>query len=121
MKKIRIKWYVALKNHIFRFYDQAAGDIAALFMVWWDKTSKQKVVEELKLYSRYVDDEHIVYEALPENETNASQQRDEWKMKRLQEIGNSIHPSIPSTGVISDTRGVNSDSRPIFHHFISFS
>ena len=26
---------------------------------------------------------------------------------------------IPSTGVISDTR-VNSDSRPIFHHFISF-
>ena len=60
MKKIRIKWYVALKNHIFRFYDQAAGDIAALFMVWWDKTFKQKVVEELKLYSRYVDDEHII-------------------------------------------------------------
>ena len=99
-----------LKNHIFRFNDQirkqtnggaigvkAAGDIAALFMVWWDKTFKQKVVEELKLYSRYVDDEHIVCEALPENETNAGQQRDERTMKRLQEIGNSIHPSIQLT------------------------
>ena len=99
-----------LKNHIFRFNDQirkqtnggaigvkAAGDIAALFMVWWDKTFKQKVTEELKLYSRYVDDEHVVCETLPESETNAGQQEDERTMKRLQEVGNSIHPSIQLT------------------------
>ena len=99
-----------LKNHIFRFNDEikkqtnggaigvkAAGDIAALFMVWWDKTFKQRVAEELKLYSRYVDDEHVVSEALPENETNAGQQKDERTMKKLQEVGNAIHPSIQLT------------------------
>ena len=67
-----------LKNHIFRFNEQirkqanggaigvkAAGDIAALFMTWWDKTFLEKVNEVLKemnLYLRYVDDEYVICE-----------------------------------------------------------
>ena len=102
-----------LKNHIFRFNDEirkqasggaigvkAAGDIAALFMTWWDKTFLEKVNEVLKgmnLYLRYVDDQYIVCEAIPETAENRGQERDERTMKKLQEIGNSIHPSIQLT------------------------
>ena len=65
-----------LKNHIFRFNDEirkqtnggaigvkAAGDIAGLFMTWWDKAFLEKVNEVLKgmnLYLRYVDDEYVM-------------------------------------------------------------
>ena len=102
-----------LKNHIFRFNEQirkqanggaigvkAAGDIAALFMTWWDKTFLEKVNEVLKemnLYLRYVDDEYVICEAIPETEDNKGQEQDERTMKKLQEIGNGIHPSIQVT------------------------
>ena len=102
-----------LKNHVFKFHDEirkqatggaigvkAAGDIAGLFMTWWDKTFIEKVNEELlklNLYLRYVDDEYIICEAIPESEDNRDQQKDERTMKRLQEIGNAIHPSIQLT------------------------
>ena len=71
-----------LKNHIFQFNDEirkqenggaigvkAAGDIASLFMIWWDQEFIKKVQEEqidMKLYTRYVDDENIVCKAVPE-------------------------------------------------------
>ena len=61
-----------LKNHIFRFKEEirkqssggaigvkAAGDIASLFMCWWDKEFLKKVNEILRpfnLYLQYVDD-----------------------------------------------------------------
>ena len=102
-----------LKNHIFRFKDQirkqanggaigvkAAGDIASLFMCWWDKIFIEKVNEALKnlnLYLRYVDDEYVICEIIPENDQNQGQPPDERTMRRLQEIGNGIHPSIQVT------------------------
>ena len=102
-----------LKNHIFRFNDEirkqrnggaigvkAAGDVANLFMCWWDQKFLEKVNEtlkELNLYLRYVDDEYIICEVIPENEQNKDQEKDERTMKKLQEIGNSIHPSIEVT------------------------
>ena len=102
-----------LKNHIFRFNEEirkqmsggaigvkAAGDIANLFMCWWDQEFLKKVNEtlkELNLYLRYVDDEYIVCEIIPENEEDREQKEDERTMKKLQEIGNSIHPSIQTT------------------------
>ena len=65
-----------LKNHIFVFNGEirkqskggaigvkAAGDIAGLFMIWWDRKFNERVREEglqIKLYIRYVDDEPIV-------------------------------------------------------------
>ena len=102
-----------LKKHIFRFNEEirkqssggaigvkAAGDIAALFMCWWDKEFLKKVNEtlrELNLYLRYVDDEYIICEVIPENEENRDQEKDERTMKELQKIGNQIHPSIQVT------------------------
>ena len=102
-----------LKNHIFRFDDKvrkqanggaigvkAAGDVATLFMTWWDKAFLEKVneiLEGMNLYLRYVDDEYIICEIVPENEENHGQKPDERTMKKLQEIGNEVHPSIQVT------------------------
>ena len=79
---------------------KAAGDIASLFMCWWDEAFIEKVNEELKdlnLYLRYVDDEYVICEIIPENDENRGQAPDERTMKKLQEIGNNIHPSIQVT------------------------
>ena len=102
-----------LKNHIFRFKDEirkqtnggaigvkAAGDIASLFMCWWDKEFIKKVnevLQDLNLYLRYVDDEYVICEIIPESEENQGQPPDKRTMLKLQEIGNSIHPSIQVT------------------------
>ena len=51
----------------------------------------------MKLYTRYVDDENIVCKAVPETDENIGQMPDERTMKRLQSIGNNIHPSIQLT------------------------
>ena len=102
-----------LKNHIFRFENEirkqssggaigvkAAGDIASLFMCWWDKVFIERVNEALKdlnLYLRYVDDQYVICEIIPESEETQGQLPDERTMKKLQEIGNGIHPSIQVT------------------------
>ena len=102
-----------LKNHIFRFKDEirkqanggaigvkAAGDVAALLMVWWDRAFLERVNEVLKdmnLYLRYVDDEYVICEVIPETVETQEQEPDERTMKKLQEIGNGIHPSIQVT------------------------
>jgi hypothetical protein len=102
-----------LKNHIFRFNDEirkqenggaigvkAAGDIASLFMVWWDREFIKRVQEEqmdMKLYTRYVDDDPIVCKTVPETDENSGQMPDERTMKQLQRIGNGIHSSIQLT------------------------
>ena len=99
-----------LKNHIFVFNGEvrkqskggaigvkAAGDIAGLFMIWWDREFKERVRTEglqMKLYTRYVDDETIVCKAVEENTENKEEEPDKRTMKKLQEIANSIHPSI---------------------------
>ena len=67
---------VNLCNHVFCFGNQLylqtkggaigvgiAGDVANLFMVWWDRHLKSKLEDEgikVKMYSRYVDDINIV-------------------------------------------------------------
>ena len=102
-----------LKNHIFVFNGEvrkqskggaigvkAAGDIAGLFMIWWDRKFKEKVREEglqMKMYTRYVDDETIVCKAFEETSENREEEPDKRTMKKMQEIANSIHPSIQMT------------------------
>ena len=102
-----------MKNHIFVFNGEvrkqskggaigvkAAGDIAGLFMIWWDREFKERVRTEglqMKLYTRYVDDETIVCKAVEENTENKEEEPDKRTMKKLQEIANSIHPSIRLT------------------------
>ena len=71
-----------------------AGDVANLFMCWWNKEFLRSVAShgiKLQLYSRYVDDIEIA--AVKPNESST----DETTMLRLQEIANEIHPSIQIT------------------------
>ena len=102
-----------LKNHIFTFNGEirkqesggaigvaAAGDIACLFMVWWDRAFNDLLGRkdiEMKLYSRYVDDDNIACKSIPIDDENQCPNDDERTMKRLQTIGNSIHPSVQLT------------------------
>ena len=101
---------VTLNNHIFVFdqkiYQQTkggaigvgiAGDVANLFMVWWDRKFHTEILRnnmDMKLYSRYVDDTDIVIKAVP---TGDNEKKDEKTMTELQKIANSIHPSIKVT------------------------
>ena len=51
----------------------------------------------MKMYARYVDDGTVVCRSVPAEEAEPGQEMDERTMKRLQSIGNSIHPSIQLT------------------------
>ena len=51
----------------------------------------------MKPHACYVDDETIVCDAIPENETKAGQEVDKRTMEKLQDIANTIHPSIQLT------------------------
>ena len=61
-----------------------AGDAATLFMAWWDQQLKSEI-PTFKMYARYVDDIDLVIEADTDDETT---------MARVQNVANSIHPSI---------------------------
>ena len=72
----------------------AAGDIANLFMVWWDREFQDKAALNninMRMYTRCVDDETIVCESI---ENNEEREDDEITMEKLKEIANNIHPSI---------------------------
>ena len=102
---------VTLENHIFRFnnrcYKQVkggaigvgiAGDVANLFMVWWDKQVKMKLEDDginVQMYSRYVDDINIVCKM--RSQEPGRQQSDKAMMKSIQRIANGIHSSIKVT------------------------
>ena len=90
-----------LKNHIFKFGSdirkqekggaigvKAAGDIACLFMIWWDRAFMEKARAEgvniLKMYCRYVDDEALVAETIPKSSEDDVRDDDERTMNKLQ-------------------------------------
>ena len=102
---------VTLYNHIFCFenklYRQTkggaigvgiAGDVANLFMVWWDRQLKKRLEDKgvrVRMYSRYVDDINIVCDKTDlKVEEEAT---DEATMKCIQEFANAIHKSIQVT------------------------
>ena len=73
-----------------------AGDIANLFMVWWDRELKQRLREHkilLKLYARYVDDGNIALNKIG-NSTNNNEKEEKITMDKVKEIANGIHKSI---------------------------
>ena len=98
-----------MRNHVFIFDQEAyhqteggaigvglAGEVANLFMVWWDRTFIDRVKEneiDLAMYGRYVDDTDVVVKSIDEN----AEAPDRKTMERLQEIANAIHPSIRVT------------------------
>ena len=69
---------------------ELTGEIAGVFMSWWDKEMRKKMNEkniEVVLYKRYVDDINMVIEM------NEEEKEDEvWRM--IRETGNQIHESI---------------------------
>ena len=100
-----------LQNHIFTFYEElhkqlkggaigvsAAGDIANLFMIWWDRQLKERCTQEelvLHLYSRYVDDEIAVCDEVQQSaDDEEGTEADKRTMNKLKQIANDIHPSI---------------------------
>ena len=107
---IGVSLRLVLKNHIFRFnnkiYKQTkggaigvgvAGDVANVFMIWWDRKLKSMLRQnniEVQLYSRYVDDIDIVAKEI---QNKPDESKDKATMTKIQEIANSIHESIKVT------------------------
>ena len=112
MKAFEIALKLVMKNHIFTFNNECfkqlkggaigvsiAGDVANLFMVWWDREFKKRLISEkivLKLYSRYVDDGNIIVyhgedKSISEKEPGLKEKE---IMENIKIVGNSIHPSI---------------------------
>ena len=99
-----------LKNHICGFdqkiFKQSkggaigvgiAGDVANLFMVWWDRRFRTELLNKSMnslLYSRYVDDTDIVLKGITKN---ANEEIDKQTMEEAQKIANNIHESIQVT------------------------
>eukprot|EP00794_Sanderia_malayensis_P001548 gene1548-1711_t len=107
---LRNSLLVTMKNHICQFDNQIykqkhggaigmgiAGDVAKLFMVWWDRELKRRLQNhgiEIQLYKRYVDDTNIVVKTVTDMDARPN---DETIMMEIQTIANEIHPSISVT------------------------
>ena len=89
-----------LNNHICEFNSElfkqqnggaigvgVAGDVATLFMVWWDRQLKSQI-SGIQMYGRYVDDIDIVLETTLDDKS---------AMEAVQRVANTIHPSIRVT------------------------
>ena len=116
MKALEVALKLVMNNHIFTFNKECfkqlsggaigvslAGEVANLFMVWWDRELKARLTSEgiyLPLYSRYVDDGNIAVKYNGEygngNELNGLTNKEKEKhiMEKIKNIANSIHESI---------------------------
>ena len=112
---IKVALEKIMKNHFYAFGEskrrQKEGGpiglvltdpVAKIFMTYWDRCFKRAAEEqgfEIALYRRYVDDITIIAREVSNGTGNDEMEdggkpRDERGMNRLQEIGNSIMPSI---------------------------
>ena len=101
-----------MKSHVYEFdnhiYKQTnggpigleiTGDLAGIFMAWWDKQLLHKLHQdgkELLLYKRYIDDINFAVKT-PNGEQNSNNKQpeiDTGSKDRILYIGNSIHPTI---------------------------
>ena len=63
-----------------------AGDVATLFMVWWDRELKNRLRRQnidIQLYKRYVDDTNLVAKTIP---SANKQPNDKLTMETIQKI-----------------------------------
>ena len=78
----------------FETYLGVAGDVANVFMIWWDTKLNQLLKQrgiEVQLYSRYFDDIDIVAKAVKGNPREPNDR------ETMREIANGIHESIKVT------------------------
>ena len=80
---------------------ELTGDIAQIYMSWWDKQFKIRLAESniiLILYKRYVDDINFIINKQKQIRENRSKQEEEEEdkeiMEKIRQIGNKIHKSI---------------------------
>ena len=110
MKAFEVALKLVMKNHIFTFNDEnfkqlnggaigvsIAGDVANLFMVWWDRELKVRLDEArilIELYSRYVDDGNTAIQCPEDLIDCPNDEAEKETMDRVKTIANSIHQSI---------------------------
>ena len=69
---------------------EMTGEIAGVFMIWWDRQLKQRLEDEsvtVLMYKRYVDDINVVVKAKKDK-------IDKKIIERIKGIGDQIHKSI---------------------------
>ena len=104
IKSFEIVLKIIIENHVFTFnkklYKQKkgdaigvslAGDIANLFMIWWDRELKKRLSDHnfpLKFYARYIDDGNIAIKRLLT--MRAQVRMTKTTMEKVKEIANSI-------------------------------
>ena len=110
MKAFEVALKLVMKNHIFTFNDEnfkqlsggaigvsIAGDVANLFMVWWDRELKVRLNEariQIELYSRYVDDGNTAIQRPEDLRDCPNDEAEKETMERVKAIANLIHQSI---------------------------
>ena len=129
---------VIMKNHVYSFNNvlrrqkeggaigmDITGELADVFMVWWDKEILKKLrssAMDPALYKRYKDDINTAVDQVPEgtvymdgsvvraheSQRTTSSDPDERTFAIIQEMGNAIHTSIQLT---KDVPSANEDSK----------
>ena len=111
---LRIAIKFIMKNHVYSINGvlkkqkkggpiglELTGDIAQVYMAWWDKQMIEKLRENdiiLLIYKRYVDDINFIINTLKqiqEGRNKEEKEREDQRiMDKIREIGNTIHKSI---------------------------
>ena len=102
---IRVAIITVMNGHVYKFNSEIkqqkeggaiglelTGEIAGVFMTWWDKCMKKLLEEKginVKMYKRYVDDINIIIDSKYNGED-----QDKKMFEEIKNIGNSIHTSI---------------------------
>ena len=69
---------------------EMTGELAGVFMMWWDKKMQERLKCEgvqIEMYKRYVDDINIIIKTKREADESTT-------IERIKEVGNGIHGSI---------------------------
>ena len=102
-----------MTNHVYQFNNiirkqstggpiglDLTGDLAQVFMSWWDKELLCRIEQEdnlsVLMYKRYVDDINVIIKILNDQQRHDENQQkplDQLTMERLKQIGDSIHSS----------------------------
>ena len=121
---LKIVLTTLMKNHVYDFKNELrkqkeggaigvdlTGELAKVFMTWWDKELLKKLDEigiRPIMYKRYVDDIVIIVMAIEgeENEENENElEPDERTFRKIKEVGDRIHRSIQLTKEVPSDNG----------------
>ena len=102
---IRVAIIAVMNGHVYKFNSEIkqqkeggaiglelTGEIAGVFMTWWDKCMKNVLKEKgfhVKMYKRYVDDINMIIDSKYKGE-----EQDKKMFEEIKNIGNNIHTSI---------------------------